>query len=115
MVLVLLACARSAEVRSEPATVDPVGTFDFQTTVDGSTVGGTITVVRTDAGFGGSISSDAGDMPIQSVIVDGMTMRIATTGGAATLGLVFSDPDTFTGDWEYAGMGGTLTGSRRAR
>ena len=116
ILLVLAGCARSVEVRSEPTprTVDPVGTFDFQTAVDGASYGGTITIVPTDAGYGGSLDSDAGAATIRSVTVSGMTMRITTGGGAdAALELVFSDNDNFTGSWAYAGMEGGLSGKRR--
>lgn len=116
LALILVACARSVEVRSEPnpRALDPVGTFDFQTSIDGTGYGGTITIVSTDAGYGGSVESDAGTATIRSVTVNGMTVNIATGGGAdATLELVFSDNDTFTGGWSYAGMGGSLTGKRR--
>jgi hypothetical protein len=113
MIMLVAACA-TGQARS--TAVDPVGAFDFTTTVDGSPVTGTITITRSGAEYGGSVSTNVTEsMPITAVTVEGQTVQVtgSTPDGPATLSMTFTG-DTFTGTWSYAGMEGSLTGRRRA-
>lgn len=100
-----------------PAPLDPVGAFDFSTTVEGTDVSGTITVTREANGYGGTITTDVTEpIPIRTVSVQGQTMEVAaeTPDGPLTMTLTFTG-DAFTGSWSMAdgSMSGALTGSRR--
>lgn len=112
--LMMLAACASGQVLSR--SVDPVGSFDFTTSIEGTPVAGTITITQNASGYGGTLSTDMTDsMPISSVSVDGQTMVVVSVApdGTATLSLTFTG-DTFTGSWSFADMSGTLTGRRRA-
>lgn len=98
-----------------PAAVDPVGTFDFTTTIEGAIANGTLTVVKTDTGFGGSVTTTMTDpIPVRTVVVDGqkMTVTADTPNGPVTMILEFNG-DEFTGSWSLGDMGGTHSGKRR--
>ncbi|MGH7500453.1 MAG: hypothetical protein ACREL7_01735 [Longimicrobiales bacterium] len=111
--VMLAACATGG---GQNQSVDPVGTFDFTTSVEGTTVTGAITVARNGSAYEGSVTTDMTEvMPISSVTVEGQTMAIAasTPDGPVTMSLIFTG-DTFTGTWSLGDMSGTLTGRRRA-
>jgi hypothetical protein len=112
------ACGSSprAPAASQPAAVDPVGTFDFTTAVEGTDVSGTITVSRGQNGLGGSITSSVTEpMTIRTVAVEGQVLTITadTPDGPLTMTLTFTGND-FTGGWTLgSAMSGQLTGKRR--
>jgi hypothetical protein len=113
LVLCVVACASAP---AQPSAVNPVGTFDFSTTVEGTAVTGTIVVTESSSGYGGTVSTNVTESaPINSVLVDGqsMTVSMQTPDGPATITLNFTG-ESFTGTWSYAGMSGPLTGQRRA-
>jgi hypothetical protein len=109
------AAAPAAPVVAAPAPVDPVGQFDFSTTLEGSLVNGTVTVTRTDTGFGGSVTTTMTEpIPVRTVAVDGqkMTVTADTPDGPVIMLLEFKG-DEFTGNWTLGTMSGTHTGKRR--
>jgi len=111
--LVLAACASRP---SGPPPLNPVGTFDFTTTVEGTAVTGTITIVRNGDAYSGSVGTNVTEtIGIRSVVVEGQTMTVVgdTPDGPVTMTVTFTG-DTFTGAWTLAGMGGEMTGKRRA-
>lgn len=113
-VLVLAAACASGQGRS--SQVDPVGAFDFTTTVEGTPVTGTITITRNGSEYGGSVSTNVTEsMPISTVMVEGQSVQVtgSTPDGPVTISMTFTG-ETFTGNWSYAGMTGSLTGRRRA-
>lgn len=118
LALVIAAAPLSAQQppAPAPAPVDPVGTFDFSTSVDGTAVTGMIRIAKTESGFGGVISTDAtGEMPISKVTVEGSRVQIrsVTPDGELVINVDFKD-DKFTGGWDMGGMmSGSLTGARR--
>ncbi|MCI0433457.1 MAG: hypothetical protein L0271_07395 [Gemmatimonadetes bacterium] len=114
--LATLALAACASGPSGPPPLDPVGTFDFTTTVDGNAVTGTFNIVRSGDGFSGTISTNVTEpIGIRSVVVEGQTMTVVgdTPDGPVTLTVTFTG-DTFTGGWILADMSGAMTGRRRA-
>lgn len=113
IVVMTTACASGQGRSSE---VDPVGAFDFTTTVEGTPVTGTITITRNGSEYGGSVSTNVTEsMPISTVTVEGQSMQVtgSTPDGPVTISMTFTG-ETFTGSWSYAGMTGSLTGRRRA-
>lgn len=102
--------------RPEPAPLDPVGTFDYSTTFEGTDVDGAIIINRAGAEPDGVI--DTGGMtdpiPVNQVVVEGQTMRVLadTPDGALEFRLNFSGDD-FSGTWTFAGGSGQIVGRRR--
>jgi hypothetical protein len=121
----LAACA--APVQQVPVTAapqqqaqpafDPVGTFDFTTTVDGTSVRGVITIRRGEQGLTGSLATElTGDLPFSRVAFDGRRgeLRAPTEQGDLIMRIEFQDNDRFTGGWELAGgLAGAASGTRR--
>jgi len=113
------ACARNPAPEppapAVPAPVDPVGSFDFTTAIEGSVVNGTVTVTKTDTGFGGSVTTNLTDpIPVRTVVVEGqkMTVTADTPDGPVVIILEFQG-DEFSGSWTLGATGGTHTGKRR--
>ena len=109
------ACASAQVTPDAPAALDPVGIYDFTTTVDGSVVSGTVTITQGTSGYGGSIATDATEtIPVRSVTVDGqkLTVLADSPDGPVTF-IINVDGDDFAGTWSYAGMSGSHTGKRR--
>ena len=110
----------SLRAQSVPATINPVGTFDFTTDVDGQASTGTIRIARdsTDTKkLVGELSiSVAGQvLPMENITVKGNTVQftITTNGGPAQISMQFTSADEFTGGWTMSGGGGApLKGKR---
>ena len=98
-----------------PAPVDPVGTFDFSTTVEGSIVNGVVTITKTDTGFGGSISTNVTEtIPVCGAVVDGQKLTVTAEAPEGPIAFVMEfQGDDFSGTWTMATMSGTHTGKRR--
>lgn len=114
-VVLLLLAAACASAPPGPPPFDPVGVFEFQTTVNGGPVTGSVEVTGQPDAYGGTIRTSATpDLPIAGVAVDGNVLVVTgdTPDGVVTLRMTFTGDD-FTGRWELAGDGGTLTGRRR--
>ncbi|HSJ13775.1 MAG TPA: hypothetical protein VK939_05135 [Longimicrobiales bacterium] len=120
VVAVLAACAGTPDpgAESPPAGVvalDPTGTFDFSTVVDGSPVTGTITITRVATGLGGTITSTVTDtLTIRTVSVEGSRVLVTadTPDGPLSLNMDFAG-DEFTGTWALGELSGTHSGRRR--
>jgi hypothetical protein len=114
-VVVLLLTAACASTPPGPPPFNPVGTFEFETTVNGGPVTGSVEVTGQEDAYGGTVrTSVTPDMPIAGVAVEGNLMVVTadTPDGPVTLRMSFTGND-FTGRWELAGDSGTLTGRRR--
>jgi hypothetical protein len=111
LVLFLAACATAPR---GPAPLNPVGMFEFQTTVNGGPVTGGLEVTGQAGAYGGFIrTSVTPDIPVTAVRVSGQEMVVTgdTGDGPVTISLTFTG-DTFTGHWELNGDGGDLSGRR---
>ena len=109
--LLLAACAAAPR---GPAPLDPVGTFAFQTQVQGSPMTGTIVVAGAPGAYTGTVRSDMmPEMPVTGVSVEGqeMTVRVSTGDGEAEIHMVFTGDD-FTGHWSMGADGGEVRGRR---
>ncbi|HEV7589395.1 MAG TPA: hypothetical protein VGO40_14860 [Longimicrobium sp.] len=98
-----------------PAAVNPVGRYEFATTLQGQMLTGTMEITGTSGAYAGRITSSAtGPITITTVTVEGQTMTIAgdTPNGTLTIRMTFTDGGAFTGGWTLAGDGATLTGRR---
>lgn len=109
--VMLSSCASTPE---GPPPVDPVGYFEFTTSVDGQPVVGSIEVRESNGRFTGVLATDATEpVEVGAAVVEDQQLTITadTPDGPVTLVLLFTG-DTFTGTWTYAGMSGTMTGRR---
>ena len=114
LVLFAAACATAAPAPSGPAPLNPVGVFPFTTSVNGGEVTGSVEVTGEAGAYGGTIrTSITQDIPITGVVVTGQEMVVSaqTPDGPLTINMTFTG-DTFTGEWELNGDGGTLYGRR---
>ena len=101
-------------VPAKPAPVNPVGTFEFATEVNGSPMKGTMSIVGSPGAYSGKMLSDVlPEVPITSVTVDGQTVKLIadTPNGAVLVNLAFTGA-MFTGNWELGGQSGAMTGKR---
>ena len=104
-------CASTPDV---PPPVDPVGYFEFTTSVEGQPVVGSIEVRESNGRYTGVLATDMTEpVEVVSAVVEDQQLTIIsdTPDGPVNMVLLFTG-DTFTGSWTYAGMSGTMTGRR---
>ncbi len=120
MVLAIAACSQTTggavstpEPEPEP-TLDPVGTYDFMTDVEGQTITGTMTITGSPGAYSGSITSDMGAISLRNIVIDGMDLTFVGDSPDFTVAfaLTFSG-DSFTGEWDAGGLVGFISGSKR--
>jgi hypothetical protein len=96
---------------------DPVGTFTFALDVAGTSASGTISIAKgQDGKLGGSLNSDQGSLPFNSVAVDGrkMTLGFDFNGTPVSIVMNFEGGDKYTGTVNVEGMGsGPISGERK--
>jgi hypothetical protein len=112
--LVLVVVAACASRPSGPPPLDPVGTYEFSTDIDGQPFGGTMEITGTPGAYSGWIRGEGlPPIAITSVAVQGRTMRIAASadGTPVAIDLEFNGAQ-FTGNWSAGEMGGVLTGRK---
>ena len=105
----------TATTTTAAASVNPVGRFDFTTSVQGQSVTGAIQVAGNPGAYTGQITTSiTPPIPINSVTATGQTMVItgSTPDGTLTIRMNFTDASAFTGGWELSGDSGSITGRR---
>jgi hypothetical protein len=125
LVLLAAACAPAAAPPAEPApaaaapamraALNPVGTFEFTTSVNGNPMQGTIEITGQPGAYSGVVRTSATpDLPITAVAVEGdqLTVTSSVNGEALVMRLTFAGND-FTGGWTVAGDSGEIAGRRR--
>jgi hypothetical protein len=98
-----------------PAAVNPVGKYEFATTLQGQPLTGTLEVTGTPGAYAGRITSSATEpIPITGVTVEGQSMTVTgeTPSGTLTIKMNFTEGGAFTGGWTLGSDGATLTGRR---
>lgn len=98
-----------------PAAVDPVGSYEFVTTVQGQEVKGSMNVTGTPGAYTGTIlTSMFPEMPVLGATVAGQAMIVKTTTSDGEILLHFKfEGANFTGHWEFNGQpGGDFTGKK---
>lgn len=112
--LVLLAACASAPADMGPPPLDPVGTYTLTVMIQGSAVNGQMRIRGEPGSYTGAVYTDfTGELPINSVSVDGNRMFISagTPDGPVDVEITF-DGDTFTGTWVLGADGGALQGRK---
>lgn len=97
-----------------PVAVDPAGSYEFSTIVDGQTVTGTMAISGTPGAYRGRILSNMfPEIPITSVTVfqRKMVVKGSMPDGEVTLNMAFTGQD-FVGNWELGQMTGDFTGKK---
>lgn len=97
------------------AAINPVGRFEFTTTVQGQPLTGAIEIAGTAGAYTGQITTSiTPPLPISGVTATGQQMVVTgnTPDGTLTIRMNFADAASFTGGWELAGDSGALTGRR---
>jgi hypothetical protein len=105
----------AAPAPAAPAALNPVGRYEFATTVNGSSVTRTLEITGTPGAYAGRLTSTATEpITVSSATVEGQTMTVtAETGtGTLTIHMTFAADGTFTGNWALSGDGAPLTGRR---
>jgi hypothetical protein len=105
----------STTTATAAASVNPVGRFDFTTSVQGQPVTGNIQVAGSPGAYTGQITTSiTPPIPITSVTATGQEMLVtgSTPDGTLTIRMNFTDATAFTGGWELSGDSGSITGRR---
>jgi len=100
------------------ATWSPAGEYNWTTSVEGMSIGGTLQLSDGADGLTGIIRPDAaagvGDMTIDDIEVNGQEVLLTADTGMGGLMYMVLDfaGDSFTGSWSMDTMGGDIRGSR---
>lgn len=100
---------------STAAAVNPVGHYEFATTVQGQPVTGAVHISGSPGAYTGQITNSmTPPLSVTGVTVDGREMVLTgpTRDGTFTIRLNFTDATNFTGTWAMSGDSGSLTGRR---
>ena len=100
---------------SSANAMNPVGRYDFTTSVQGQPVTGRIEIAGTPGAYTGQITTSVTPpLPISSVTATGQQIVIMgnTPDGPLTIRMNFTDASAFTGGWELDGDSGSVTGRR---
>ena len=122
-IVLLAACSRGYEAESEPApaassaALDPVGVYDFSASMGGMTRTGTLTVTRTDTGYGGEATVEGESQPatITGARVEGnvITVEVLPPNGGGMIDFVMTmSGSTFTGNVVVEGQTLPITGTK---
>ncbi len=109
-----------ATAESVSSSFEPVGSYDFETVVNGQPTAGTVEISMTEDGrYGGIITRpDRSDVPLESVAVEDESLYlIADLGDEGKLKMQFKmEGDRFSGVWwTFNRVAGKVSGARRAR
>ena len=109
--------AQTSQVPAAPATLNPVGTFDYTAILpDGTAAPGTFTITGSNGAWTGTITrtGEAGSTELTDIAVDGqmLTARTVIPDGQVTFYVTFDGPQ-FSGKWTIQGAEGAFNGRRR--
>ena len=116
LLVALASLAGSAAAQAPAKAVNPVGDFEYTTTVDGQPMSGVISITRKENVLGGKILSEVmPEIPITGVTVEARKVTIKATipDGELTIVLNFEDDNKFAGNWALGDQGGAIAGKRK--
>lgn len=111
----LAACASTGgQVASEPADVDPVGSYTLTTVIQGTPVDGQMRIRGEPGSYtGAAYTAMTGELTFSSVSVDGNQIYLTAETPDGTVDIqIMLDGDTFTGTWTLGADGGAVSGRR---
>ena len=77
-------------------------------------MGATLSISGTPGAYTGSVDSEMGPGQVSDIVVSGNEMTfVVDTGEMGVFFAVVFDGDTFAGDFDVDGMGGTISGKKR--
>jgi hypothetical protein len=100
---------------SSANAMNPVGRYEFTTSVQGQAVTGGVQITGTPGAYTGQITTSiTPPLAISSVTTSGQQMVIMgnTPDGPLTIRMNFTDATAFTGGWELDGDSGSVTGRK---
>lgn len=123
LVFLVAACASSpapvattAPTQPVPSTtaVDPVGTYEFSTSIDGQTLTGTVHIEGAPLNYRGRVVTKVfPDMAITNVSVAANVISfVASMGGDDVLVRVVMDGSNFQGSWQGGPDSGDISGRK---
>lgn len=131
LALLLAACASSPSPAPTPAPaavtvvvppppppkpkLEPAGSYEFSTIVDGNTITGTMEITGTAGAYTGKILTSAfPEIPIVGAVVDGDAINLKATmpDGELSIHMVFAGGPDFKGNWALAGDTGDFNGKK---
>ncbi len=117
LTLTLLLLASGCALRGGPDVLDPVGSFEFQTQVQGQTITGTLEISGEPGAYEGRIVPGAaagmGPIPLTRITVEEQELRASgnAQGEPLEIRIVF-EGDEFEGSWSAGMEGGQIQGQR---
>jgi hypothetical protein len=128
LALLLAACASSPSpapapapvviVAPKPAPLDPAGSYEFTTVVDGQTVTGTMDIAGTPGAYTGKILTNLfPEIPIVGAAVEGnaINVRASMPDGELAIHMVFEAGPDFKGNWALGGDTGDFNGKKKPK
>jgi hypothetical protein len=106
--------AASPQPEPEPA-LDPVGVYDFTTSLEGQPLTGTLTITGSPGDYSGSMTTDMmGTVALRSFSVEGMDLMFMADLPEAIVSFFLTfEGESFTGEWDAQGMTGFMSGTKR--
>jgi hypothetical protein len=98
-----------------PVSLDPVGTYTFETSFDGQAITGEIIITGSKGAYGGSVEPDVGPppVPITEVTVSGWEITLTADAGGEVLIIVMTfTGNSYTGSWALGLDSGELKGEK---
>ena len=117
IVVAIVAVATATACATAPAgppPFDPVGSYEYTAYLEGQPLPGTMTITEGEAGYEGTILSDAfPPIPVTSVVVEGQAVTIEAAGPGGLVVLTFTVTEgSIQGTWTMGEQGGDFTATK---
>lgn len=109
------AAGTTATAPAPAASMNPVGRYEFTTSVQGQAITGGMLIAGTAGAYTGQITTSiTPPIPVNGVTVTGPQLVVvgSTPDGPLTIRMNFTDATAFTGGWELNGDSGAITGRK---
>ena len=97
--------------------LDPVGNFEYTTTVDGQPMSGVISIMKKENALTGKIVSEVmPEIAISAVKVEARKVTLTAQipdGPELVIVLTFEDDNKFAGNWSTGDQSGAISGKRK--
>ena len=97
-----------------PPPLDPVGVYDCMLYIEGMEMPATLTIEGEADAYTGTVDTEMGLEALSDITVDGQQMSfVVDTPDMVVYFTVLFDGDSFSGDFDAGGMGGSVSGTKR--